>query len=186
MYSTEAMPQGYHSSMILYLTIGKFSFLLFLSSLFFLKEQYPESAHAQNFEVCSSCREIKRCEKSNRTVKNPFASRLAEFDTTLKRLRISDQWYIVPFKFRFGRNRDVLALGCVQTDRNIVGQQLPTLLDVTWRCCVRLHTLLHVVVCCCEKCETGQSFQPKTPNISFVPRSSKRSATMLDPFAQLF
>ena len=27
--------------------------------------------------------------------------------------------------------------------RNIVGQQLPTLLDVT--CCVRLHSLLHVV-----------------------------------------
>ena len=27
--------------------------------------------------------------------------------------------------------------------RNIVGQQLPTLLDV--KCCVRLHTLLHVV-----------------------------------------
>ena len=31
--------------------------------------------------------------------------------------------------------------------RNIVGQQLPTLLDVT--CYVRLHTLLHVVGCCC-------------------------------------
>ena len=31
--------------------------------------------------------------------------------------------------------------------RNIVGQQLPTLLDVT--CCVRLHTLLHVVGCYC-------------------------------------
>ena len=31
--------------------------------------------------------------------------------------------------------------------RNIVDQQLPTLLDVT--CCVRLHTLLHVVGCCC-------------------------------------
>ena len=30
--------------------------------------------------------------------------------------------------------------------RNIVGQQLPTLLDVT--CCVRLYTLLHVVGCC--------------------------------------
>ena len=28
-------------------------------------------------------------------------------------------------------------------ERNIVGQQLPTSLDVT--CCVRLHTLLHVV-----------------------------------------
>ena len=31
--------------------------------------------------------------------------------------------------------------------RNIVGQQLPILLDVT--CCFRLHTLLHVVGCCC-------------------------------------
>ena len=30
--------------------------------------------------------------------------------------------------------------------RNIVDQQLPTLLDVT--CCVRLHTMLHVVGCC--------------------------------------
>ena len=30
---------------------------------------------------------------------------------------------------------------------NIVGQQLLTLLDVT--CCVRFHTLLHVVGCCC-------------------------------------
>ena len=47
---------------------------------------------------------------------------------------------------------------------NIVGQQLPTLLDVT--CCVRLHTLLHVVACCCVKFETGQNFQPTTPNIS--------------------
>ena len=29
----------------------------------------------------------------------------------------------------------------------VVGQQLPTLLDV--KCCARLHTLLHVVGCCC-------------------------------------
>ena len=68
--------------------------------------------------------------------------------------------------------------------RNIVGQQLPTLLDVT--CCVRLQTLLHVVGCCCAKFETGQTFQPTTPNISFVPWSPKRIATMLEPFAQLF
>ena len=33
------------------------------------------------------------------------------------------------------------------TGLNIVGQQLPTLLDIT--CCVRLHTLLHVIGCCC-------------------------------------
>ena len=65
--------------------------------------------------------------------------------------------------------------------RIIVGQQLPTLLDVT--CCVRLHILLHVVWCCSAKFETGQTFQPTTPNNSFVPWSPKRSATMLDPFA---
>ena len=34
---------------------------------------------------------IKRCEESKRTLKNPFASRLAEFNTTLKLLRITDQ-----------------------------------------------------------------------------------------------
>ena len=45
--------------------------------------------------------------------------------------------------------------------------------------------LLDVVACCCAKFETGQTFQPTTPNISFVPWSPKRSATMLDPFAQL-
>ena len=33
--------------------------------------------------------------------------------------------------------------GFQTNERNIVGQQLPTSLDVT--CCVRLHTLLHVV-----------------------------------------
>ena len=63
-------------------------------------------------------------------------------------------------------------------------QKAGTLLDVT--CCDRLHTLLHVVACCCAKFETGQTFQPTTPNISFVPWSPKRSAIMLDPFAQLF
>ena len=49
-------------------------------------------------------------------------------------------------------------------------------------CCM----LLDVVACCCAKFETGQTFQATTPNISFVPWSPKRSATMLDPFAQLF
>ena len=49
-------------------------------------------------------------------------------------------------------------------------------------CCM----LLDVVACCCAKFETGQTFQPTTPNISFVLWSPKRSATMLDPFAQFF
>ena len=45
--------------------------------------------------------------------------------------------------------------------RNIVGQQLPTLLDVT--CCVRLHTLLHVVACCCAKFEPVKLFSQQLP-----------------------
>ena len=49
-------------------------------------------------------------------------------------------------------------------------------------CCM----LLDIVASCCAKFETAQTFQPTTPNISFVPWSPKRSATMLDPFAQLF
>ena len=56
-----------------------------------LKEQYPVIAHAPNFDFWTGCREFKRCEESKRTLKNPFASRLAEFNTTLKLLRITDQ-----------------------------------------------------------------------------------------------
>ena len=70
--------------------------------------------------------------------------------------------------------------------RNIVDQQLPTYLDVT--CCVRLHTLLHVVGCSCvllRKVWNQSNFSANNSNISFVPWSPKRSATMLHPFAQL-
>ena len=56
-----------------------------------LKEQYPVTAHAPNFDFWTGCREIKRCEESKKTLKNPFAKRLAEFDTALKPLRIRDQ-----------------------------------------------------------------------------------------------
>ena len=58
--------------------------------------------------VCAKlwCREIKRCEESKRTLKNPLASRLAEFNSTLKLLRITDPWCFTPVKFWFGRNRD--------------------------------------------------------------------------------
>ena len=52
--------------------------------------------------------------------------------------------------------------------------------------CTPCFMLLDVAACCCAKFETGQTCQPTTPNISFVLWSPKRSATMLDPFAQLF
>ena len=75
-----------------------------------LKEQYPVIAHAPNFDFWTGCRKIKRCEESKITLKNPFAPRLAGFNTTLKLLRITDQWNIVPVKFRSGQNLDFLAL----------------------------------------------------------------------------
>ena len=62
-------------------------------------------------------------------------------------------------------------------------QRDATSLGVT--CCVHLHALLRIVGCCYAKFEIRQTLEPTTPNISFVPRSRKRSATMLDPFAQL-
>ena len=48
------------------------------------------------------------------------------------------------------------------------------------------YMLLRVVGSCCAKSETGQTFEPTTPEISFVLCSPKRSVTVLDPFAQLF
>ena len=62
---------------------------------------------------------------------------------------------------------------CLPTTPNIVG-------------CYTLRPLAHPVASCWAKFETGQTFQPTTPNISFIPWSPKRSATMLDPFAQFF
>ena len=52
-----------------------------------------------------------------------------------------------------------------------------TLLDVT--CCVRLHTLLHVVGSCCAKFDTGQNF-------SYVPNERHNSlyCWLLGPFAR--
>ena len=67
------------------------SYLVFQTRTIFLKEQYPVTAHAPNFDFWTGCREIKRCEESKRTLKNPFASRLAGFNTTIKLLRITDQ-----------------------------------------------------------------------------------------------
>ena len=52
-----------------------------------LKEQYPVTAFAPNFDFRTGCCEITGCEESKRTLK----IRLAEFDTTLNLLRITDQ-----------------------------------------------------------------------------------------------
>ena len=78
-------------------------------------------------------------------------------------------------------------LSPVQTDATLLADnsQYWWMLHVT-SVCTPCCMLLDVVACCRAKFETGQTFQPTNPNISFVPWSPKRSATMLDPFAQLF
>ena len=96
--------------------------------------------------------------------------------------------FVVPPKFCisivFSFNWD---LGCVQTDATLLtkNSQRCWMLHVASVCTCTLLHVLDVVACSCAKFETGQTFQPITPNISFVPWSSKRSATMLDLFAQL-
>ena len=52
-----------------------------------------------DFLTGCTCHEFKRCEESKRTLNNPFASRFAEFDTTLKCLRINI-WFPLSFELR--------------------------------------------------------------------------------------
>ena len=69
----------------------------------------------------------------------------------------------------------------VQTDATLLANSTtPDIVGCYMLRDVLLHTLFHVVVCC-SKFETGQSFEPTTPNISFVPLSPKRNAT-IGPF----
>ena len=68
--------------------------------------------------------------------------------------------------------------------RNIVGQQLPTLLDVT--CCVRLYTLLHVVACCCTNFETGQTCSYVQTDATTPNNVGSCLRTVLHPFAHGF
>ena len=78
-------------------------------------------------------------------------------------------------------------LSPVQTDATLLtNNSLHCWMSRVFSVCTPCCKLLDVVACCCAKFEAGQTFQPTTPNISFVPWSPKRSATMLDPFAQLF
>ena len=62
---------------------------------------------------------------------------------------------------------------------NIVGQQLPTLLDFT--VCICLHTLLQVVVCCWTKFETGQTFKPTTPQHSYLWPFTRKGGLWISP-----
>ena len=79
------------------------------ATLVIFKAQHPVTEHVPNFAFLTGCREFRRCEESKRALKNPFASRLAEFDTTLKLPRITDQQYIVPVKSSRDSNENRLA-----------------------------------------------------------------------------
>ena len=67
-------------------------------------------------------------------------------------------------------------------------EKSPVQMDVTLLANNSQHYWMLHVASVCTPCafETGQKFEPTTPNISFVSWSPKRCATMLNPFAQLF
>ena len=65
---------------------------------------------------------IQKMRGEKEDLKNPVASRLVEFDTTLKLLRLTDQWYIVPVLHKlFGCNR--MQLGNTK-DRYVLRQDV--------------------------------------------------------------
>ena len=66
-------------------------------------------------------------------------------------------------------------LSPVQTDATLLANNYQHIVG-----CYKLRPFAHPVACCWATFETGQTFQPTTPKISFVPWSLKRSATMLD------
>ena len=53
-----------------------------------------------------------------------------------------------------------------------------------WMCCVRLHTLLHVVGCCCAKFETGHNFSPVQTDARLFANNSQHCWELLRPFAR--
>ena len=69
---------------------------------------------------------------------------------------------------------------CKRT-QGIVGQQLPTLLEVT--CCVGLHTLLHVVVCCWAV-GTVQTFSLIQTDATLLAGTSQYCCQLLRLFAR--
>ena len=61
--------------------------------------------------------------------------------------------------------------GCTQANgRNVVGQQLPRLLDVhdAASVCTPCCMLFRIVGSCYAKFETGQTLEPTTPNVSYI------------------
>ena len=59
----------------------------------------------------------------------------------------SEAGFTFHLKVKYWTSESLRTIGNIN-ERDIIGQQLPTLLDVTF--CVRLHILLHVVACCWE------------------------------------
>ena len=87
--------------------------------------------------------------------------------------RHSVWWQLPLFKFLM-KFHDAAPLSRVQTDA--------TLLDVT--CCFRLHTLLHVVGCCCAKFETGHTFSHVQTDATLLANNSQHCWELLRPFAR--
>ena len=69
--------------------------------------------------------------------------------------------------------------------RNIVDQQLPTLLDVTCcAVCTPCCMLLDVVACSCAKFETGRTFRPLQTDRTLLAFNSQHCWELLRPFAR--
>ena len=105
------------------------------------------------------CALVSKCEEKNMTLLFLFRLILSDMEIIQEMRR-----ELILLRYRAIR---FLQLKPRANGRNIVGQQLLTLLDVT--CCVRLHTLLHVVGSCRETFETVQTFSYVQTEATTVP-----------------
>ena len=94
------------------------------------------------FLTNTECRDCPQQESKNYTTFCPHAFR-AKGDSGVSRVPCGRLREGAPINYS---NYHTRKAPCKRT-QHIVGQQLPTLLDVT--CCVRLHSLFHVIGCCC-------------------------------------
>jgi len=105
------------------------------------------------------CALVSKCEEKNMTLLFLFRLILSDMEIIQEMRR-----ELILLRYRAIR---FLQLKPRANGRNIVGQQLLTLLDVT--CCVRLHALLHVVGGCRETFETVQTFSYVQTEATTVP-----------------
>ena len=148
------------------------------------KKSFKQSVSQFVYLLCASYLYTRWCHSSGSIISDPTATEEPRLPWICLGKKITVNW---SYRLKIDVRTQSRVLSPVQTDATMLTNNSQNcwmlhVLSVCTPCCM----LLDVVARCWAKFETGQTFQPTTSNISFLPWSPKLSATMLDPFAQLF